>query len=162
MSASLSFNTEDDLPLDLQSETAISMLYKLKKASPATLDRFANYSRDVTLGDALKDTIDYRFWLFRSSAKLKKIEKVKIVDAPATSDSIQHYYRCTAEATDAEGKPQHCTILTRVVPSQLPLETEIDEPIKFTGFLYSRALIDSAAGDETPTVNRINRTSRTN
>ncbi|MDB2687192.1 hypothetical protein N9Y42_08260, partial [Mariniblastus sp.] len=39
MSASTSFNTKDDLPLDLQAETAISMLYRLRKASPATLDR---------------------------------------------------------------------------------------------------------------------------
>ena len=149
MSASLSFNTKDDLPLDLQDETAISMLYRLQQASPATLDRFAAYTRDVTLDDARDDTIEYRFWLFRSSAKLKKLEKVAIADAPKTSDSIQNYYRCTAEAIDANGKPLHCTILSRVMPSQLPLETEIDEPIKFTGFLYARALVGSKTSDQT-------------
>ena len=145
MSASTSFETKDDLPLDPQAETAVSMLYRLRQASPATLDRFANYSRDVSLTEARDETIDYRFWLFRSSAKLKQIEKVPIIDAPDTPDSIQHLYRCTAEATDASGKPLPCTILTRVVPSQLPLQTEIDEPIEFTGLLYSRALVGSAA-----------------
>ena len=151
MSASTSFDTKDDLALDPQSETAISMLYRLRKASPATLDRFANYSRDVTLTEAKNDTIDYRFWLFRSAATLKKIEKISIVDAPNTSDSIQHLYRCTALATNASGKPLHCTILTRVVPSQLPLQTEIDEPIEFTGLLYSRAFVGSAAKDSATT-----------
>jgi len=145
MSASISFNTKDDLALDLQSETAVSMLYRLRKASPATLDRFANYSRDVSLIEAQKETIDYRFWLFRHSATLKMIEKVPIVDAPNTSDSIQHFYRCTAEATDALGKPLRCTILTRVVPSQLPLQTELNEPIEFTGLLYCRALVSPIA-----------------
>ena len=143
MSASTSFETKDDQPLDLQTETAISMLYRLRKASPATLDQFASYSRGVSLSQARQETIDYRFWLFRSSAKLKKIERVAIVDAPNTSDSIQHFYRCTAAATDGTGEPLHCTIMTRVVPSQLPLETEIDEPIEFTGLLYNRASIGS-------------------
>ena len=142
MSASLSFRTKDDLPLDLQAETAISMLYRLRKASPATLNQFAYYSRDISLTQAKSDTIDYRFWLFRSPAKLKKIERVAIVDAPDTSDSIQNFYRCTAEATDASGTPLHCTIMTRSVPSQLPTDTDIDEPIEFTGLLYNRALIE--------------------
>ena len=147
MSASTSFETKDDLPLDLQAETAISMLYRLRKASPATLDRFSAYSRDVTLTQAQQETIDYRFWLFRSSAKLKKIDKVSIVDAPNTSDSIQHFYRCTVEATNDSGQPLHCTILARMVPSQLPMETEIDEPIEFTGLLYNRALLNSTKGE---------------
>lgn len=161
MSASISFSTKDDLPLDLQAETAISMLYRLRKASPATLDRFANYSRDVSLTEAQEETIDYRFWLFRSSATLKKIEKISIANAPNTSDSIQHLYRCTAEATDASGKPLHCTILTRVVPSQLPLQVELNQPIEFTGLLYCRALIGPTAPasfstpDKTETTNTL-------
>ena len=142
MSASTSFNTKDDLPLAPQAKTAISMLYRLRKASPATLDRFAAYSRDVTLNQAQEETIDYRFWLFRFKANLKRIERVPIADAPDTSDSIQQLYRCTAEATDASGKSIHCTILSRKVPSQLPKETELDEPIEYTGLLYSRALVD--------------------
>ena len=142
MSASTSFNIKDDLPLDTQAETAIAMLYRLKKASPATLDRFAAYTRKVTLTQAQDETIDYRFWLFRFPAKLKKIERVPIVDAPKTSDSIQQLYRCTAEATDASGKPLRCTILTRLVPSELPADTALDEPIDCTGLLYCRALVE--------------------
>ena len=147
MSASSSFETKDDQPLDIQSETAISMLYRLRKASPATLDRFVTYTRDVTLSQAQEDTIDYRFWLFRFSANLKKIQRVPITGAPNTSDSIQDLYRCTAEATDASGKLFHCTILSRSVPSQLPIDIAIDAPIKCTGLLYSRALIDPTAKD---------------
>ena len=149
MSASTSFNVKDDLPLDLQAETAISMLYRLAKASPTTLDRFAAYTRDVSLTQARDETIDYRFWLFRFSATLKKIEKVSIVDAPNTSDSIQHLYRCTAEVTDASGESLHCTILTRMVPSQLPTNTEIATPIECTGLLYCRALTGLAAEGST-------------
>ena len=93
MSASMSFNTKDDLPLDPQSETAVSMLYRLQKASPASLDRFAAYSRDVSLVEARDETIDYRFWLFRFPANLHKIQRIAIPDAPQTSDSIQHLYR---------------------------------------------------------------------
>ena len=145
MSASTSFDTKDDLPLDTQSETAISMLYRLQKASPATLDRFAAYSRDVGLAEAKEDTIDYRFWLFRFPANLKKIERVAITNAPKTTDSIRSLYRCTATATDASGTPHHCTILTRQVPSQLPLDTELDTPIKCTGMLYNRAVVGPTA-----------------
>ena len=154
MSASTSFQIKDDLPLDTQAETAISMLYRLSKASPAIMDRFADYSRDVTLLQAKDETIDYRFWLFRFSAKLKKIERVPIAGAPNTPDSIQHLYRCTAEATDASGSPLHCTILTRLVPSQLPIDTEIDSPIVCAGLLYCRALTkakgESLAGQVEP------------
>ena len=149
MSASTSFGIKDDLPLDPQDETAISMLYRLRKASPATLDRFAAYTREVSLTQAKEDTIDYRFWLFRFSADLKKINRVPIANAPDTSDSIKYLYRCTAEATDATGNSIRCTILTRTVPSQLPTDTEIDTPIQCTGLLYNRALIDPAAKSST-------------
>ena len=141
VSASASFRTKDDLPLDTQAKTAVSMLYRLQKASPATLDRFAFFSKDVSLTQARDETIDFRFWLFRFSANLTKIQKVPIADAPETSDSIGHLYRCTALATDSTGSSIPCTILTRSVPSQLPLETEIDTPIQVTGLLYCRALV---------------------
>ena len=145
MSASVSFNTKDDLTLNPQDDTVVSMLYRLKKASPATLDDFANYTREVSLTEAKKDTIDYRFWLFRFSAKLKNIERISIADAPDTPDSIQALYRCVAEATDASGNSIRCTILTRLIPSQLPTDTQIDTPIECTGLLYCRALVGSAA-----------------
>ena len=128
ISASVSFDTKDDLPLDPQAKTVVNMLYRLQKASPATLDRFAAFSKDVRLTQARDETIDFRFWLFRFSANLTKIQKVPIADAPPTSDSIDHLYRCTALATDSTGSSILCTILTRSIPSQLPLETEIDTP----------------------------------
>ena len=145
ISASASFNTKDDLPLDPQAKTAVNMLYRLRKASPATLDRFAAFSKDVSLTQARDEAIDFRFWLFRFPANLTKIQKVPIADAPSTSDSIGHLYRCTALATDSTGSSIPCTILTRSIPSQLPLETAIDTPIQVTGMLYCRALISTPA-----------------
>ena len=112
ISASVSFDTKDDLPLDPQAKTVVNMLYRLQKASPATLDRFAAFSKDVRLTQARDETIDFRFWLFRFSANLTKIQKVPIADAPPTSDSIDHLYRCTALATDSTGSSIPCTILT--------------------------------------------------
>jgi len=141
ISASVSFDTKDDLPLDPQAKTAVSMLYRLRKASPSTLDRFAAFSKDVSLTQARDETIDFRFWLFRFPANLTKIQKVPIAGAPQTTDSIGHLYRCTALATDSTGSSIPCTILTRSIPSQLPLETEINTPIQVTGFLYCRALV---------------------
>ena len=143
ISASVSFDTKDDLRLDPQAKTAVNMLYRLQKASPATLDRFAAFSKDVRLTQARDETIDFRFWLFRFPANLTKIQKVPIADAPPTSDSIGHLYRCTALATDSTGSSILCTILTRSIPSQLPLETEIDTPIQVTGLLYCRALVST-------------------
>ena len=143
ISASVSFDTKDDLPLDPQAKTVVNMLYRLQKASPATLDRFAAFSKDVRLTQARDETIDFRFWLFRFSANLTKIQKVPIADAPPTSDSIDHLYRCTALATDSTGSSIPCTILTRSIPSQLPLETEIDTSIQVTGLLYCRALVST-------------------
>ena len=141
ISASASFNTKDDLPLDLQAPTAINMLYRLRKASPATLDHFAAFSKDVSLTQARDETIDFRYWLFRFSANLTKIQRVPIAGAPQTSDSIGHLYRCTAVATDPTGSSIPCTILARSIPSQLPRDTEIDTPIQVTGLLYCRALV---------------------
>ena len=141
MSASTSFDTKDDLPLDPQAKTAVSMLYRLRKASPTTLDRFAAFSKDVSLTDARDETADLRFWLFRFSANLTNVEPVTIAGAPQTSDSIGRLYRCTAVATDPTGTPVPCTILVRSIPSQLPLETKIDTPVQVTGLLYCRALI---------------------
>ena len=143
ISASVSFDTKDDLRLDPQAKTAVNMLYRLQKASPATLDRFAAFSKDVRLIQARDETIDFRFWLFRFPANLTKIQKVPIADAPPTSDSIDHLYRCTALATDSTGSSIPCTILTRSIPSQLPLETEIDTSIQVTGLLYCRALVST-------------------
>lgn len=148
MSASMSFNTKDDLPLDPQSETAMSMLYRLQKASPASLDRFAAYSRDVSLVEARDETIDYRFWLFRFPANLHKIQRIAIPDAPQTSDSIQHLYRCSASATGPSGNSISCTILTRSVPKKLSEQAGINTPIQVTGLLYCRALIDGPVETE--------------
>lgn len=144
ISASVSFETKDDLPLDPQAQTAISMLYRMRKASPVTLDRFAAFSKDISLAEARDETIDYRFWLFRFSATLTKVEKVSVADAPETSDSIRSLYRCSAMAADPAGNSIPCTILARSIPSQLPLETEIDTQVQVTGLLYCRALIGAA------------------
>ena len=143
MSASAAFVTKDDLPLDLEAPTALSMLYRLRNASPTTLEEFTFFTRNTTLSEARDETIDYRFWLFQLPATLNKVERIPIADAPDTSDTIRHFYRCSAQTTDEAGNPVHCTILSRTVPSQLLDQTEINTPIEFTGLLYCRATLEA-------------------
>lgn len=153
ISFSESFGFKDDIELDLSANIIPRMLYRLRKSSPATLQRFSNYSKNKTWNDVVEHTIDHRFWLFQFQASLKSVQRVSL-DAPNTPDSIQYFYRCTCVATDDRGAQTNCTVLTRTLPKPLRDKTIIDEPIRFTGLLYCRAIQSDQADQDQPGPNQ--------
>lgn len=142
ISFSESFRFKDDLELDIEAKIIPRMLYRLRKASPSTLQRFVDFSKDKTWNDVFENTFDHRFWLFEFNASLQKIEKINL-DASDTPDSIKYFYRCHCVATDENGALRRCIVLTRTLPRALRDKSVVDEPIRFSGLLYCRVTQDA-------------------
>ena len=149
LSSSEAFQFKDDLPLDPSAPIIKKMLYRLRKTSPATIDRFLKYTRSKTASqawqDAAADPIGYRFWLLRVPGRLKRTTAVPTA-GPQTADSIKKFYRCDISFSDMSltvsgqptASPINCTVFCRRIPKKLPLDTGLDEPIRFNGLFFCR------------------------
>jgi hypothetical protein len=89
-------------------------------------------------------TEDFRFWTFNRPALLTRIEK-HAFKQDTSDEEIKGVYVCHCESVphsteDSTTPPQKLIVLSRTVPKALPVNTEINQPIRISGFLYSRAL----------------------
>lgn len=67
---------DDEQPLAAQQEFLVRLLYRARKATPASLRSFAAYSESVTLPELMRAPKQYRGWVFRLSGRAKSAEWV--------------------------------------------------------------------------------------
>lgn len=67
---------DDDQPVSAQQEFLVRLLYRARKATPASLQSFAAYSESVTLPELMRAPKQYRGWVFRLSGRAKSAEWV--------------------------------------------------------------------------------------
>lgn len=147
ISASEAFDVEDDLELDPGSPMINRLLYRAMKSSVQSRDEYCELSKDVDWDQVLKETVDYRFWMMRRRARISRIEKHSVRDAPKEA-MIRHFYVCYGMI---ENSTIPCRLITRTIPKDLAVKELMDEPVEFEGFLYCRTK-DDAAVDEASAV----------
>ncbi|MCP4480492.1 MAG: hypothetical protein GY818_20600 [Planctomycetaceae bacterium] len=143
-SLSESYQVDDDQPLNFESPILKQLLYRVRNTSPKSRARYSQFSQATTWRDMTSQTEDFRFWTFNRPALLTKIEK-HAFKQDTSDEEIKGVYVCHCESVphsteDSTTPPQKLIVLSRTVPKALPVNTEINQPIRISGFLYSRAL----------------------
>ena len=145
-SLSESYQVDDDQPADFEAPMLKQLLYRVRNTSPKSRARYSQFSQNTTWRDMKSRTEDFRFWTFNRPARLTKIEKFAFKQS-SSDDEIKGVYVCHCETIphstdDGTDPPQKLIVLSRTVPKALPVDTEINQPIRISGFLYSRVLVD--------------------
>ena len=118
-------------PLDVEESFFVRSLYRIAKVSSESLGKFSRGSDDVSWQRMLEKTRDFRFWAFTRDATL---ERLTILKFPAKSDAgISGVYLAACRSDDG----QKFFLACRSVPSRLPRDKQLNEPIRFSGFLYN-------------------------
>ena len=150
-SISEAYDISDDKPLDLDSAILKQLIYRIKNTSPKSRLQYSRYSQDLTWQDITTKTEDYRLWLFNRPARLKRIEKHRLKNL-SPGEEVKSVFICHCESEPDNGESEEGrrgqTFLTiaRTMPRALPVDEAIDEPIRVSGFLYSR-ISGMQAGD---------------
>ena len=158
LSLSQAYDIEDDLPLDLDEPMILQLIYRIKKTSSKSRRKYSQYSKDVTWEQLSSKTEDYRLWVFDRKFRLKKITKHRFASAEK-EDPVKGVFVCHCVTEQGEQGEQPLVILSRTIPRSLPVDTDLDEPIRLHGFLFARRQVGSPtaevseaeASDETET-----------
>ncbi len=143
-SLSESYQVEDDQPINFESPILKQLVYRIRNTSPRSRAKYSKFSEATTWRDMLSQTEDFRFWTFDRPARLTKIEKHAFKQV-TSDDEIKGVYICHCESMphvndESTAPPQKLIVLSRTAPKALPVNTDIDQPIRISGFLYSRVL----------------------
>ncbi len=143
-SLSESYQVDDDQPADFEAPMLKQLLYRVRNTSPKSRARYSQFSQNTSWRDMTSHTEDFRFWTFNRPARLTKIEKFAFKQS-SSDDEIKGVYICHCETIphstdDGKEPPQKLIVLSRTVPKALPVDTELNQPIRISGFLYSRIL----------------------
>ncbi len=139
-SASETYDIVPGAPLDLEENFFVRSLYRVAKVSPESLGKFSQDNDDVSWQQLLEKTRDFRFWTFTRDATL---EKLSILKFPTHSEAgINGVYLAACRSSAG----QKFFLACRSVPSRLPRDEQLNEPIRFSGFFYN--CVQLAAGGE--------------
>lgn len=65
---------DDDQPAEVQQSFLLRLLYRARKATPESLKRFGDFSKETAISELLKNPKQYRGWVFRLSGKATAVE----------------------------------------------------------------------------------------
>ena len=142
-SLSEAYDIEDDIQLDLDDPVVLRLLYRIKKTSPKSRNNYLKYSKDVTWEQLSSETQDYRLWVFDRPVRLKKIIKHRFASAEK-DDDVKGVFVCHCE----NEQQQPLIVLSASIPSSLPSDVSLDEPIKLTGYLFARRTVTQEDQEE--------------
>ncbi len=131
-SLSEAYDIQDGTKLDLDDPLILKLIYRVKKTSPKSRLQYSRYSKDVTWEQLNANTQDYRLWVFDRNVRLKNITKHRFATAEK-GETVTGVYVCHC----VNEHQQPLIVLSRSVPSALPIDTSLDEPINLTGFLLA-------------------------
>jgi hypothetical protein len=118
-------------PLDLEENFFVRSLYRIAKVSSESLGDFSKSNDDISWPQLLEKTRDYRFWTFTRDATLEKLTILKF--PPNSEAGINGVYLAACRSRSG----QKFFLVCRSVPSRLPRDEQLNEPIRFSGFFYN-------------------------
>jgi len=136
-SASETYDIVPGSPLELEENYFVRSLYRIAKVSSESLGEFSQGNGDVSWQQLAEKTRDFRFWTFTRDGTL---ERLTILKFPAQSEAgIGGVYLAACRSDDG----QAFFLVCRSVPSRLPRDKKLNEPIRFSGFFYNSVRLDA-------------------
>ena len=136
------YDVVDESPFSTSDEFMIRLLFRSGNASSESWDRYATYTRGVSLAAIEEHPQKYRFQVFELQGRVKSVSPVRLPEGYA-NPSMRGFYLVRVESESGDS----FMIAARSVPRVWPVRTEIDEPIRCRGFF--QALADFSNLDQT-------------
>jgi len=135
-SISESYQIEDEMSLDSDSQHFRKLLYRIRQSNADSLENYARFSREVSWQQITESIADYRLWVFDRMGSVTSFSRHELANTES-DEPIRSYYisRCKT----ATGEPFDVVSLS--IPSDWNKIKSLNQPIRFSGFLY--ALVDS-------------------
>lgn len=140
-SLSQAYEITDGDSLDLSDSKLNKLLYRIKKTTNQNLLEACRFSQDISWQQLLKETADYRLWVFQRRGRIHEIVPLRLPGA-SRDDLIRGVYlaRCQSESGE------RFDVLTLTSPSAWKSDDALDQPIEFTGFFFALTKDESKAG----------------
>lgn len=135
---------DDDQPPEVQQEFLLRLLYRARKATPGSLERFSAFSRETALGELLKNPKQYRGWVFRLSGEATAVEW--FATGSASPDAIGRYCRIRMKTESGQEAIVYSLTAPQVWTGRESRNLSLSEQAACYGFFAFR----SPPGSESP------------
>ncbi len=146
-SLSQAFEIEDNQPLDLEDSKLQKLIFRIAKTTPASRAKYGRFSAGVSWEQITSDPASYRLQIFERAGRIQNLRRLRLPGAEA-DDAIKGCCLCDCVSDDGT----RFQVLSISAPAAWKSDTTIDQPIRFSGFLY--ALV-SDRPDAEPSLNPI-------
>lgn len=128
-SVSETFSIEDRKPLSLEEPNLLRLVYRLWQTSIDNLEKYSQYTRDVSWQKLLEDPAGFRLQVFKVSGRIKSVERIR---RPEAEDELKFVYRCQG----VTNSKQPFEVLSLHCPASWAKLEELDEPVTLLGFFF--------------------------
>lgn len=142
-SVSQAYEIQDDQAINLEAPEILRLLYRIQSTSPKSRWEFSQYSKDLSWDDIAQQTDEHRMWVFERTGRLKRVRRIRFSGIHPDAE-IKEVFVC--QCNDENGDP--FSLVALELPNTFPIETDLDEPISFSGFLYARVVVDDTASGQ--------------
>jgi len=131
-SVSEAFKIPESLPFDIEESNFQKLLYRALQTSPQTLATYANYSSEVTWEQILQQNAEFRTWVFQRRGTVTRVKR-SILPGTEPGDPLRQVFRLFCQTENGDS----FQVISLNVPRTWLNESHLNQPIEFTGFLYS-------------------------
>lgn len=129
-SLSEAFSIKDDLPFEIEQSSLIKLVYRLWQTSLDNLQKYSQYTGNVSWEALLADPPGYRLQVFETTGRAKSVQKIALPDA---TEEPKFVYRISC--VSAAEKPFE--VLSLSVPRVWLGVENLDQPMSSLGFFYA-------------------------
>lgn len=127
---------DDDQPISAQQTFLTRLLYRARKATPASLKHFATYAEAVSLPELVRAPKQYRGWVFRLSGVAKSVEWVSTGEKG--EDVLGKYCRVQIVTPSGEQVVVYSVEAPRAWTNGKARNESLEEPCACFGFFAIR------------------------
>ena len=134
LSASQAYEIEDDVPLDLENEYLLRLLYRIPKVSVSNLKKYAGLSTEVDRQQLQDSPRKYRLWIFALEGRVKSVTRYQMGNAPGDGGMSGIHLVDLVDSRNGLHR-----VATRSIPSAWQGEGWQDQPARALGFFFQWA-----------------------
>lgn len=139
-SISETFKIPEKISFDTEEPNLNRLLYRALQTSDRTLEQYSQYTSDVAWEQVVSDNAAYRARVFRRSGIALNAQRIPIAGSES-EDPIRHVFKLNGQLED--GQPFQLVSLH--LPRVWLNRDSLQQPIEFTGFLYTLIQEDGSA-----------------
>lgn len=133
----------DGDPLAPDDDTTLKILFRIPQMGLDAVERFVAATKDVDIGMIKAAPEDYRALLFSLRGRAIKVEQLLIRPEVAERYEFTYFYRVWIRVDEQSV----VEVLCRSVPTQWPLDEDIDESVRANGLFLRMVAAESMTAD---------------